>query len=143
METEAQHIALSEELPDAAYEKMDPKIRPLVRCLNKNGIVTFCSCEGHFERMSTRIPHVFIDIHKTTPTKIIWLIEKLSRFNFSHAQTDVEWTLHPSWSKIYGVSRHGLCLRILKDIPLGGYLLFEVIQRGIKKLYDFLESSEE
>lgn len=125
-------------LTEAEYLAMDAKICPLVKCLNQNGIVTFASCEGHFTEGCDSLPYVYIEIYKTDPTRIVWLIEQLSRYNLKHNATYLVWILHPAWSMMYYVKQHGLALRFLRENPHHDHGLFEIMQGSIPRLCEFL-----
>ena len=75
------------------YEKIEPKIRELVRSLNELGIQTYSSCEGHNAAMHY-IPHVMFDVRSFDQDGFNKLVLAVGMLNESLG--DNEWTFFPN-----------------------------------------------
>ena len=127
-------------LSDDTYAQMESYIRPLVEALNKRGIVTVGSCEGHLN--ASPYPWVIIDYQHTNPLALVRFIHRLAEHNCKHPGTLLEWELFPHFASMYGNSGLFLYLRPRDKNPQHHGLHLAVMQNGIQKLVEHLADAK-
>lgn len=79
-----------------AGEHLDPKIRPLIKILNENGVKTTASCQGHAGIKSSKVQRPYVVFHPPTWDRLRVLAHSILECQRFRWKTKTGWCIRLS-----------------------------------------------
>ena len=119
------------EMPDAVYEGLELRIRTLVKRINKLGLFTIESCEGHTEEDKSSFPYVVLGVEFRMTFVLSKILRIISIFN-EDPETD-SWIIVPcDWED--QKRGYALVLRPQNNNDNRSLVVLRKMQREVEKL---------